>query len=989
MKIDIPFVAGVHQEKSTRTLLPPELARCENVYFSKEGEIRRRGGFKSAIETAGANSRGPFVVDELGDKKIALVKESSTSPHTSLYSGSSDILTDISEARYPVFSGGDYATLPHSSFGSVVSRTFARPQADQCDVEAGTTTKCYAWITASGGRFVIVNDDEVVLAYGEISASNSDDIRVVYLASSATYYLFICSTSLMVAYTVPESSSGNTTATFDNSQAVSAYTFDAVASDDDVYIVYKSGASQVTWGIWGGTTRNQAVTAGDQHYIRARYRNGSVYWMHQGAATATLYRGVQSTGTVTSQAIASGLAVVGSGGDFVLTSDTQGFALVHDDHASIADRHQIEVYYFTIGSTSAQRSEQQLVTLASRIGVWNDYFVVWVKEESDITATSSLVLCSLGTTSTLSSGNFAEFLPLAVAAQGRAEELDGYTLPSIDVGGDAISILYPSAYNLNDSGNTRAELFKASALSKYASANLGGSILLSGAITRSTDGEQLSRIDLTPTQAITELVGSGSLTGTYSIRATIEWYDAAGRRYQSAPSTAVSVNPSSENIEITIHKRWAHAVGERAVVWMTEDGGTTYYRAGESLITQWSTTITIDSDTGLGANEILYTSASEPDRYPPPALEIVAAAKRRFWGSNGSRLYYSHQLAGDAPQFCAQVFYLDFPESITAIGEIDETPVVFTEKRTFMVRGEGPNRIGQGDWVVDEISSDVGCIEPRSVVQFRGGLMWLSRRGIEYMPRGGGLPSNIGEPIEQTLSDYPYIKSASPVASRGWVVFVLSDEEYDRGNTRLAVYDYTINQWVIWHALNYVIESNSSIQSVSTWNGNLIVGYDGVSSTIGTLAEGAAIYTYSEADGDFTDATVSYQSLVRTGEIRPSGLNRRARWSTVTALGSTGTGTTDYPVQVRVYFDGDYTLSASNSSSWFGTDADDLYNDTTAGTPFQRQYTPGRSQADSVAVELAWFASSADGFEGPRLNGFSVEFMPEDEKTRLGSGSKR
>jgi hypothetical protein len=125
---------------------------------------------------------------------------------------------------------------------------------------------------------------------------------------------------------------------------------------------------------------------------------------------------------------------------------------------------------------------------------------------------------------------------------------------------------------------------------------------------------------------------------------------------------------------------------------------------------------------------------------------------------------------------------------------------VFKEDRIFAVAGEAPSDNGlQGGLGTPRlIASDVGCIEPNSIVVTSLGIFFQSRRGIEILTRAQSVEW-IGEPIGKTLADFPVVSSAVLDDRNSLVRFTLA--EYESGGVvdddgRTVVFDLSIKAWI-------------------------------------------------------------------------------------------------------------------------------------------------------------------------------------------------
>lgn len=85
-----------------------------------------------------------------------------------------------------------------------------------------------------------------------------------------------------------------------------------------------------------------------------------------------------------------------------------------------------------------------------------------------------------------------------------------------------------------------------------------------------------------------------------------------------------------------------------------------------------------------------------------------------------------------SPEFSAPLTIPFGDERIlTAIGKLDDKTIVFEDRRIYAIYGAGPGATGRGqDFVVDNISTDIGCNDQESVVETPAGLVFKNTRGF-------------------------------------------------------------------------------------------------------------------------------------------------------------------------------------------------------------------------------------------------------------------
>lgn len=212
----------------------------------------------------------------------------------------------------------------------------------------------------------------------------------------------------------------------------------------------------------------------------------------------------------------------------------------------------------------------------------------------------------------------------------------------------------------------------------------------------------------------------------------------------------------------------------------------------------------------LDAQEQPYTEV-ELDDVPPPGAITGVVHRDRFVliDTTGFNLWFSKK-SGDVIQVAPgfnEALVLPFARKRSALVSLDEKLVAFSEEDIDIVHGDGPDAAGGGaSWEVQRVQSDVGCINPRSVVATPVGVIFESRRGLEILSRDLSV-SRIGKTIEDTLADYPYITSATLVEQHHEVRFtcnnvdqgedVLIDDGAILGAGIVLAWDYLHNVWFV------------------------------------------------------------------------------------------------------------------------------------------------------------------------------------------------
>ena len=234
-------------------------------------------------------------------------------------------------------------------------------------------------------------------------------------------------------------------------------------------------------------------------------------------------------------------------------------------------------------------------------------------------------------------------------------------------------------------------------------------------------------------------------------------------------------------------------------------------------------------------------------------LFVLAGDQMTWWYSKSFQ-----DDIGAAPGFHPD-FRLVFDTAQTCGGSMDAYAVFYSPTGIRYMTGVGPAKDGtSNDFLVPtKIQTDVGCTNPRSLVNTPDGQMFLSAKGIMLLSRGLDV-SWIGKPIQDTLVLFPNITSAVLVPNRDEVRFTAMSSDSTRGIT--FVYNYVRAQWsTLKHFQGLNGGNGVPIYDALLWNG------------VWTLATSVGIFTESSTAN--TDAGTYVPGIVETAWISNAGPN--------------------------------------------------------------------------------------------------------------------
>ncbi len=152
--------------------------------------------------------------------------------------------------------------------------------------------------------------------------------------------------------------------------------------------------------------------------------------------------------------------------------------------------------------------------------------------------------------------------------------------------------------------------------------------------------------------------------------------------------------------------------------------------------------IDVLSDTLLASTPVLYTTGLVIENLPTQACSDLTVNYNRLFALSTEQenvIFFSQQTGPGEPVQMSQ--WLGFnvdPRGgkATAIRALDQHLIVFKENLIMAIDGTGPNAIGQGGFQEAYIvTSDVGCIYPRSIGMGKDGLYFETAKGIYLIDR--------------------------------------------------------------------------------------------------------------------------------------------------------------------------------------------------------------------------------------------------------------
>lgn len=299
--------------------------------------------------------------------------------------------------------------------------------------------------------------------------------------------------------------------------------------------------------------------------------------------------------------------------------------------------------------------------------------------------------------------------------------------------------------------------------------------------------------------------------GKYFYTVCYEWVDNQGNIHQSSPAPYQNVTVAND-ARVSLKIAYLNQTSKKGirpvqiVVYRTQHDGKILYRV--SSLTSPSLNNAdgeylyfVDglSDADLAIQPKLYTQELSTDAVPEvvnspaPPTGLVQLHRNRLWVVDSTRpldVWYSKLTSPATPVAFNDGFikYID-PRGgpVTALATIDDKLLVFKAGLIFFIVGQGPDNTGQNNDLSDSIlvTSDAGCIDPRSVVASPVGILFKSRKGIYLIDRSLQV-QYIGAAVEAYNNEI--ITSSVLVANTNQVRFTLE-------SGRTLIFDYYVQQW--------------------------------------------------------------------------------------------------------------------------------------------------------------------------------------------------
>lgn len=297
-------------------------------------------------------------------------------------------------------------------------------------------------------------------------------------------------------------------------------------------------------------------------------------------------------------------------------------------------------------------------------------------------------------------------------------------------------------------------------------------------------------------------LNAGGAAVSYQYMVIFEWTSSSGEIIRStacdasgsqALSVALSATQNAVNLHFYAPPLTAKVDPENVYnapvmsIYRTAEDGTTFnFVTSIQLTTGTGPKFVyqdVASDASIATNPELYFTPGFPgtvlDYVCPPSSSHTITTQSRIWliGDDLRTVWFSNAYQeGIQPQFNeALTLTIQDAGDLTALGYVDDKIVFFSAGFIYYTYGAGPSPTGSGDFYPApvRVTSDVGCIDPRSVVTIPDGILFLSAKGWCVLGRDLSV-TFLTAPFD-VMTTYPNVTSAVLYPNRSEVRIALNN----------------------------------------------------------------------------------------------------------------------------------------------------------------------------------------------------------------------
>lgn len=498
--------------------------------------------------------------------------------------------------------------------------------------------------------------------------------------------------------------------------------------------------------------------------------------------------------------------------------------------------------------------------------------------------------------------------------------ISGFSAIAVLPTGDMVTSLLIGS--IKTTGNSSA--FASTALMSFALSGrsvmttvANGQLLIAGGTVMAFDGSRCVEVGFTSAPpSVSSFTGgtSGNMTpsSTYFYAITWGYQDAAGATWESAPRYLGSVSTSSTQNSFTLNGIPSLAFTQKAAaptngnpgypgtywvnVYRSIPSGTTSYlvdRVAGGAASYTDTT----GDTILQTRAQLYSQTGNQvvTNDQPPSAQCIATCGQRVWlGCDDGSLWFSKVFTEGQPvNFSVSQTFQPWNDGVPlAMTQLDQSLVIFKRHTIWVISGDGPNDQGlSGSFTSpQQIQSDCGILDPKSVVRTPSGVLFRSDRGLYLIDRSYTVQL-VGKPVELVIpstSTPGTVIGAVLLPQQSVARFVLSAKAptstLPDGSTlpnHVVDYDYTTGTF---SEHNYALNRTGTDAPTAAclWQGAF---------TLSASSSGQYPAHYQEANGSWLDVyngtSLFVSTRVQTAPIKLGGVQGYGRIWKVGVVGLT------------------------------------------------------------------------------------------------------
>jgi len=286
------------------------------------------------------------------------------------------------------------------------------------------------------------------------------------------------------------------------------------------------------------------------------------------------------------------------------------------------------------------------------------------------------------------------------------------------------------------------------------------------------------------------------------------------------------------------------------------------------------------SDANAAAGAFLYTESGELANVAPPSSRYIESHRNRIFAiTEDNRVWFSKEYEnkvglGWSDEFQVPIDGLDHDKP-TALCSAGGELVIFREQSTWSISGEGPSKLGIGEFYKPrQLSATIGALKNSPTLYTDGKIYFQNIRGIFRTAQQGF--EYIGAPVEDLLGSSRVIAIRHHQATET-VRFALTD--------KVLSYNYRYNAWS-----NY---------TYNLGEGETIVGMENINDTVYVVTSGDKIL---KEDTSYKVGSNYIVMKLRTGWISFNGIQGFGRVYRFSLLGESRD---KHTLTVKVYYDYD------------------------------------------------------------------------------------